>query len=110
VNVASNSSIEDFEYCESNRTIRMHVTNMTVNQTFGFCRICIPHALMSEPSVTVDGANPFSWNYTLDDNGGHRWIYFSYEHSTLEIVIVPEFPSFYIPPMFMMATLLAVIV
>jgi len=109
VNVVSNSTIEDFEYLESNRTIRMHVTNMTVNQTFGFCRICIPHALMSEPSVTIDGANPFYWNYTLYDNGTHRWIYFSYEHSKLEIVIVPEFPLFYIPPMFMIATLLAVI-
>jgi hypothetical protein len=66
--------------------------------------------LMSEPfNVTVNGANPTYWNYTLYDNGTYRWIYFTYEHSTLEIIIVPEFPSFLILPLFMMATLLAVI-
>jgi len=111
VNVVSNSTIEDFEYFEFNSTIKMHVSNMTTNQTVGFCRVRIPHALMTEPyNVTVDGANPIYWNYTLYDDGDNRWIYFSYQHSTLEIVIIPEFPSFLVLPLFMTATLLAVIV
>jgi parallel beta-helix repeat protein len=111
VNVISNSTVEDFEYFESNSTIRMHVSNMTGDQTHGFIRINIPHALMSEPyNITIEGANPTYWNYTLYDNGTHRWIYFEYEHSTLEIIIIPEFPSFLILPLFMIATLLAVIV
>jgi hypothetical protein len=37
-------------------------------------------------------------------------IYFAYEHSTLEIVIVPEFPSLTIMLLFVIATLLAVMV
>ena len=111
VDAISNSTIDDFEYFESNDTIVMHVSNTTSNQTFGFIRICIPHALMNETyHVTIDGAEPYYVNYTLYDNGTHRWIYFSYQHSTLEIIIIPEFPSFLILPIFMIATLLAVIV
>jgi hypothetical protein len=63
---------------------------------------------MSEPyDVSINGANPTYWNYSLYDNGTHRWIYFAYEHSTLEIVIVPEFPSLVILPLLMTITLLA---
>ena len=110
VNVISNSTVEDFEYFESNSTIKMHVSNMTTSQTYGFCRICIPHALMNETyHVTIDGAEPYYVNYALYDNGTHRWIYFSYKHSTLEIVIVQEFLSLITLPLFMIATLLAVI-
>jgi parallel beta-helix repeat protein len=110
INVISNSTIESFQHFESNSTIIIHVSNVTANQTRGFCRISIPYEVMSEPfNVTIDGANPTYWNYTLYDNGTHRWIYFEYEHTTREIVIIPEFPSFLIPPLFMVATLLAVI-
>ena len=110
VNVISNSTIEDFTHFESNSTIKMHVSNMTGNQTHGFVRITVPHSLMTEPyNITVDGVNPTYWNYTLHDNGTHRWIYFEYEHSTLEIVIIPEFPSLIILPLLMIATLLAVL-
>ena len=106
--VVSNSTIENLEYFESNSTIKMHVSNMTGNQTHGFIRISIPHTLMTEPySITVDGVNPTYWNHTLHDNGTHRWIYFTYEHSTLEIVIVPEFPSLIMLPLFLTLTLLA---
>jgi parallel beta-helix repeat protein len=107
-NIISNSTIEDFTYFESNSTIRMHVSNMTGNQTHGFVRITIPHALMTEPySITIDGVNPTYWNYTLYDNGTHRWIYFEYEHSAVEVVIIPEFPVFMILPLLM--TLVALV-
>ena len=111
VDVISNSTIEDFEYFESNSTIRMHVSNMTGNQTHGFVRMSIPHAMMTEPyNITVDGVDPTYWNYTLHDNGTHRWIYFEFQHSTLEIVIIPEFPSLIVLPLFMTITLLTAII
>jgi parallel beta-helix repeat protein len=92
VDVISNSTIEDFQYFDYNKTIIMHVSNMTINQTFGFCRVCIPHVLMNETyQVTVNGAEPYYWNYTLFDDGDDRWIYFSYQHSRLEIEIIPSF-------------------
>jgi len=111
VKVVSNSTMEDFEYFESNSTIRMYVSNVTAGQVFGFCRIYVPHALMVEPcNVTVDGAEPYYVNYTVYDDGDNRWIYFSYRHSELEIVVIPEFSSLIIPLLFMIATLLVVIV
>jgi parallel beta-helix repeat protein len=109
VDVVSNSTIEDFEYFESNSTITLHVSNMTVSQTKGFCRLTIPHGLMSPLyTITINGTQV---SYTsIFENGTLSIIYFSYEHSELEIVIIPEFPSFLILPLFMTATLLAIIV
>jgi parallel beta-helix repeat protein len=110
VDVISNSTIESFQYFESNSTIIMYVFNMTSNQTFGFIRICIPHALMNETyHVTINGTEPYYVNYILYDNGTHRWIYFSYKHSKLEIIIMPEFPSTIILTILMLTTTILVV-
>lgn len=110
VNVISNSTIESFEFFEANNTIRIRVSNSTITQKFGFCRVLIPHALMLEPyNVTIDGANPTYWNYSVYDDGKNRVIYFTYEHSALEITIVQEFPVI-LTTLFVMATLVAVAV
>lgn len=91
VDIISNSTIEDFEYFESNNTIIMHVSNITSNQTYGFCRLVIPYELVAPPfNITVNN-NPVEYN-TIFENETLSIIYFSYEHSTLEIIIVPEFP------------------
>ena len=97
VNVISNSTIEGFEYFDSNSTIRMQATNSSGSQIFGFCRIRIPSGLVNVANISVvidDGSIPvFKSNYTLDDNDTHRWMYFAYEHSTRRIAIIPEFPT-----------------
>ncbi len=106
VNVISNSTVDDFEYFEGNSTIVMHVSNMTTDQTVGFCRISIPHAVVSAPfNVTIDGANPTYWNYTLYDDGETRWVYFSYQYPSFRIVIIPENLSMRIMWLFMTAAL-----
>lgn len=116
VNVISNSTIESFEYFETNSTIRMYVSYESPLEiiTFGFCRVCIPHELMNVTSIQViidDGATTVLYpNYTLYDNTTHRWIYLAYEHSTHKITIIPEFPSILVLPLFIIATLLAAIV
>jgi len=97
VNIISNSTIEDFEYFESNSTIKMYVSNMTATQTFGFCRMCIPKSLMSPPyTVTIDDGltKVLDFNGTIYDDDTYRWIYFAYEDSVHEVNILPEFPSF----------------
>ncbi|MGD0496629.1 MAG: NosD domain-containing protein [Candidatus Bathyarchaeia archaeon] len=109
VDVVSNSTIEDLAYFESNSTVTLRVSNMTVGQTNGFCRLTIPHGLLSPPyTITINGTQvsyaPIFENETLSI------IYFSYEHSKLEIIIIPEFPSLLILPLVFIATLLAVIV
>jgi len=52
---------------------------------------------------------PYYVNYNLADNGTHRWIYIAYEHSTLEITIIPEFPSNIILTLLATTTLLTAI-
>ncbi len=114
VNVISNSTIDSFQYFAANRTIKMQVTNATASQTFGFCRISIPKALVdpeTEPiSVLIDeGQTPTLFlNSSLYDNGTHAWIYFSYAHSTHEIIIVPESPPSFTLLLLMITTLLTV--
>ena len=113
VNVISNSTIESFQFFESNSSIKMFVSNMTSDQTFGFCRVCIPKDLMSPLYYVIidDGSTEvFHMNDALYDNGTHRWVYFAYEHSIHEIDIIPEFPSFLLLPLFMVATLVAVVI
>jgi len=107
-----NSTVSDFQ-CYYDLENQTNVIKFNVNGTegTGFCRICIPHPILNETyTVLVDGYEPDYVNYDLRDNGTHHWIYFAYQHSIHEVIIVPEFPSFAILPLFMLATLLAVIV
>jgi nitrous oxidase accessory protein len=113
VDVISNSTIQSFEYSGPNSTVKyygsnksivMQVSNMTEDQTHGFGRLMIPHAVMSPPfNITLNGnALPYA---TTFENDTLSIIYFSYQHSMLQIVIVPEFPLGLLPALFMMATL-----
>jgi len=107
VNVISNFAIEDFECFESNGTIKLYISNMTVNQTYGFCRLTIPHDLLSPPyNVTINN-NLVSYT-TLYENDKLSIIYFSYEHPTSGITI--KFLLLIIISLITMATLLAAIV
>jgi parallel beta-helix repeat protein len=88
VTVVSNSSIVFFAFYHSNSSIKMRVVNKTDSQTGGFCRIRIPHGLMTGLiNVTVDGAEPAYLDHNLYDDGNDRWIYFSYLHSEREILV-----------------------
>ena len=90
VEVISNSSIATFSYLLWNGTIAMRVNSRTVGQNFGFCRVRVPHGLMSEPynyDVMVDGANPLYWNSSVYDDGVSRWIYLLYGSSNHDVLI-----------------------
>lgn len=94
VSVISNSTIVSFVFEDANNTIRLAVNG--TSGTHGFCRMCIPHILvMPEITVIIDNnaTNVLYANYNLRDDGLSRWIYFTYEHSMHEIVIVPEFST-----------------
>ena len=108
IQTVCNSTISDFNYNGS--TISFNVSG--ANGTAGFCRICIPKALMNETYwVFVNGTEILPAPLPLPcSNGTHNYLYFNYTHSIQEVVIVPEFPSIIILPLFMIATLLAVIV
>ena len=77
--------------------------------TMGFCRVTLPHPLLDPPyNVTVNGFQII--HDTVFENDTLSIIYFTYPHSTKEVVIVPEFQAFMILPLFMIASLFTVVV
>ena len=104
VYVVTNSTIDDLEYISPN-TIRLQVSNATANQTVGFCRIGIPHALIDPNNGTIqiiidnNQTQVAFLNTTLYDNGTCRWVYFAYPQSTHEIMIVPEYSLLWTVPL-----------
>jgi len=108
VQTICNSSISDFQFNET--AISFDVIGE--NGTSGFCRICIPKALINVTyRVFVNGTEVLPPPLPLPcSNSTHSYLYFNYTHSTQEVVIIPEFPSLFILPLFMIATLLAIIV
>jgi len=100
------SSISNFQF--NGTAICFNVTGET--DTTGFCRICIPRALMNETYQVFVNGTEVQCNLLPCSNSTHSYLYFTYNHSTQEVIIIPEFPSFLILPLFMVATLLAVII
>jgi len=106
VQTICNSSISNFQF--NGTAIMFNVTG--VDGTTGFCRICVPTGLMNVPYRVFVNGTEASCNLLPCSNSTHSYLYFNYTHSTQEAIIIPEFPSFLILPLFMTATLLAVIV
>jgi len=104
VPVISNSTVLSFIFEATDNTIRLTVNG--TDGTYGFCRMCIPHILI-EPEIAViidDGLTEVLYpNFTIRDDGFCRWIYFAYQHSEHEILVIPEFS-----PVFFLLTLLLV--
>lgn len=104
-----NSTISNFNfsYNELAKAINFNVTGE--DGTPGFCRIHIPTALMNDTfTVYVDGVNT---TYTLlpRSNHTHNYLYFTYIHSTKEVIIIPEFSSIIILPILMVLISVAII-
>ena len=106
IQAISNSTISDFKF--NSARISFDVTGG--NGATGFCRICIPRVLMNETYRVFMNGTEVSYSLLSISNSTHSYLYFTYDHSTQKVIIIPEFPSFLILPLFMMATLLAVIV
>lgn len=99
IEVITNSTILNLAFENSTGTVRLWVNGS--DQTYGFCRIRIPHTLIEpEIFVVIDGGTTqvLRANYSLRDDGFNRWIYFAYQHSLHEIAVIPE----YWPPIFLL--------
>ncbi len=100
-----NSTISNLVY--NGTAISFDVTGD--NGTTGFCRICIPTALLNGTFQVFINGTETSCTITFS-NSTHNYLYFNYTHSAEQVVIfVPEFPSFLVPLVFMVATLLTII-
>jgi parallel beta-helix repeat protein len=92
VSVITNSTILNFDFEATNNTIMLRVNG--TDGTYGFCRVSIPHVIV-EPEIIVVIDNGLTEtlhpDYFIHDDDTRRWIYFAYQQSTHEIVIIPEF-------------------
>jgi len=98
-----NSTVYDFEF--NGTAISFSVS--AENGTTGFCRICIPTALMNSTYAVFVNGTEVQYDLLLFSNSTHNYLYFAYSHSTQEVIVVPEFPSATILTVFMALTLLA---
>ena len=87
VQTICNSSISDFQF--NGTAICFNVTGE--NGTNGFCRICIPRALMNETHKVFVNGTEVSYSLLPCSNSTQSYLYFTYNHSTQEVTIVPEF-------------------
>jgi len=111
--LASNSTISAFHFDPSETVKYFSLDVDGLSDTEGFCRIAFAEALLYGPYiVTIDDAQLIPTGEISNDT---VYLYFTYNHSirTVKVIgteAIPEFPSPFILPLFMIATLLAVIV
>lgn len=80
------------------------------DNTTGFCRLVMPKSILNATSYValVDG-QPVNTTELPISNSTHAYLYFTYQQSTHEIIIVSEFPSILVLPLLTVATLTVVI-
>ena len=110
VHVCSNSTVSDFGINKTESRISFNVSGET---GLGFCRLTIPNVIvedfwLSNYTVLVDGVPPLETRSWKDTES--TYVYFTYQHSEHEVTIIPEHSQFFILPLFMAVTLVAVIV
>jgi len=113
VNVISNSSVSNFEWgvgLPPPPEIFLSFYVAGSDGSLGFCRIMIPRGLMNDTYRVFVSNKEVPYTLLPCSNIAHSYLYFTYNLSTQEVIIIPEFPSFLILPLFMITTLLAVIV
>jgi parallel beta-helix repeat protein len=106
VQTICDSLISGFQF--NGTAIRFSVSGE--NGTAGFCRICIPTALMSGTCRVLVNDTEVPYDLLPCSNETYSYLYFNYTHSTQEVVIIPEFPSFLVLSILMIVTLLTVVV
>jgi parallel beta-helix repeat protein len=109
ISIISNSTISNFQLNKTQKTISFNVTGET---GFGFCRVIIPNIIVQEfwqgnYTVLINGQPVESRNWTDESN---TYIYFTYQHSEHQVVIIPEFSPLLIMPLLMSTMLLAAII
>jgi len=97
-----NSSISDFQFKDN--AIKFNVSGE--HGTPGFCRICIPIALVNGTYKVFVNGKEVSYTLLACSNSTHSYLYFAYNHSTQEVTIIPEFTSHLMMSLFMLTMLL----
>ena len=111
VNIISNSTISGFAapiWLEHPEIVTLTFNVTGANGSTGFCRVSFPTAMMNGTyDVTVNGTE-VPYILLPCSNANSSYLYFTYKHSTEQVIILPEFPSFLILALFMVTTLLII--
>jgi hypothetical protein len=103
VQVISNSTVSGFQF--NGTAILFNVSGEY--DTVGFCRTCIPTTLLNGSLAVFVNNGEVAHALLQCSNATHGYLYFSYTHSTTKnVVIVPEFQSLSIVPIFAAGVLL----
>jgi parallel beta-helix repeat protein len=110
VTVISNSTISDVAapiWLEHPEVITLEFKVTGEQGTAGFCRVSFPTVMMNGTyHVLVNGAEiPYTLLPSSESND--TYLYFTYTHSTDEVIITPEYSSILVLTLFVMATLFA---
>ena len=89
VQTICNSTIFNFQFHDT--AIRFEVSGE--NGTTGFCRICIPTALMNDTYKVFVNGTEVLYTTLPCSNSTRSYLYFTYNHSTQEVEIILEFPA-----------------
>lgn len=112
ISVFSNCTVSQIVFDQPSGRISFEVSGET--DAACYCNVTFPRALLKgDPwTVTVDNE---ACSYIASENVTHNSIHFTYTQGTFQAAIkgswvVPEFPSFPLLPLFIVATLLAAII
>ena len=90
------------QYLQAGQSFLRLIPAQGQNMTAGFCRITLPNNILntSDYIVLID-MTPIIVNKLAISNDTHTTLYFTFNSSALDgIIIVPEFPSFLVLPLF----------
>jgi parallel beta-helix repeat protein len=113
VQVVSNSTISNFTVLYWLSSPNQHlqpgqkyITFFTTGQdnTSGFCRVFIPRSVLNGTYIVLVDWQETPASELEASNTTHAYVYFTYEHSTHEVTIVPEFAPALIILVFIIAT------
>lgn len=103
VEIISNLTIKKIELIEANSTIKISTLEASTDQAQGFCRLTIPHAVISPPYNIVINDSPMASKLVFE-NENLSIIYCSYPDQ-----IIQEFHVFVILLLFITLTLITLI-
>jgi parallel beta-helix repeat protein len=106
VQTVCNSTISDFQF--NGTAIAFNAAGE--DGTTGFCRICVPTALIKGTFAVFVNGTEVPYTLLPESNSTNSYLYFTFSHSTEQIVIIPEFPSFLILPLFFITTLFSALI
>jgi parallel beta-helix repeat protein len=116
VDVISNSTVSNFWFTLDalwgDGTVLSDVSFDVTGDTgtTGFCRVHIPFDLFNGTYRVLVNGTEVPYTLLQCSNITDSYLYFTYAHSTKKVMVLPEFPPFLVLPLFMIATLLAIVI